>query len=61
MRGCILAHPDFAERPADDDHGGLLTAFARKYQARGRQPYLAVFARRASNPQPPAPANTRSV
>jgi len=45
MRGCILAHPAFVELPVDDTHGGLLTGFARKYRARGRQVFLATFQR----------------
>ncbi len=45
MRGCVLAHPAFVEVPVDDTHGGLLTGFARKYRARGRQVFLATFRR----------------
>jgi tRNA (guanine-N7-)-methyltransferase len=47
IRGRILEHGAFNELPVDEMHGGLATAFARKYRARGRAVYLAAFRMRS--------------
>jgi tRNA (guanine-N7-)-methyltransferase len=47
IRGRILDSGAFVEIPVDPDHGGLTTAFARKYRARGRLVYSAAFRTRS--------------
>jgi tRNA (guanine-N7-)-methyltransferase len=42
----VRDHPAFVELPADADHPGLTTAFARKYRAAGRALYAFTFERR---------------
>ena len=45
IRVVVLADGTFAEEPAGDDHPGLATGFARKYQAEGRRLHAARFVR----------------